>query len=138
MEIQCARRPGVFPVTRMDAASLAPYRDYRRRRQPGAFDRAGRAVVIPCGMTNASTVVSVKIPARILDRIPAAGQGRSRFIVRALEHEIERQRPAEWKPTSKRGRMFAKLLAAGKAERYPLLNEEEFDRELKERRGRNF
>ena len=90
------------------------------------------------GMTNRTTVVSVKIPARILERIPAAGQGRSRFIVRALEKEIERQRPAEWKPSTKRGRKFAKLLEAGKAERYPLLNEEEFERELRERRGRNF
>ena len=89
-------------------------------------------------MTNGSTTVSVKIPARILERIPAPGQGRSRFIVRALEKEIARQCPAEWKPTTKRGRMFAKLLEAGKHERYPLLNEEEFERELKERRGRNF
>jgi hypothetical protein len=95
-------------------------------------------VVIPFGMTKRSTVVSVKIPAKILERIPAAGQGRSRFIVRALEEEIERRRPVEWKPTTRRGQMFAKLLEAGKAERHPLLNEEEFERELKERRGRNF
>ena len=89
-------------------------------------------------MTNRTTVVSVKIPARILERIPAAGQGRSRFIVRALEKEIERQRPAEWKPTTKRGRKFAKLLEAGKAERGPLMSEEELEREIRERRGRNF
>jgi hypothetical protein len=89
-------------------------------------------------MTNRTTTVSVKIPARILERIPAPGNGRSRFIIRALEKELERQRPAEWKPTTRRGRMYAKLLEAGKAERYPLLNEEEFERELKERRGRQF
>jgi hypothetical protein len=95
-------------------------------------------MVILFGMTNRTTTVSVKIPARILERIPAPGNGRSRFIIRALEKEIERQHPAEWKPTTRRGRMFAKLLEAGKAERYPLLNEEEFERELRERRGRNF
>lgn len=95
-------------------------------------------MVILWGMTNRTTVVSVKIPARILERIPAAGQGRSRFIVRALEKEIERQRPAEWKPTTRRGRMFAKLLEAGKAERGPLLSEVELEREIRERRGRSF
>ena len=95
-------------------------------------------MVILLGMTNTATTVSVKIPARILERIPAPGNGRSRFIVSALEKAIERQRPAAWKPTTVRGRRLAKLLEAGKAERYPLLNEEEFERELKERRGRNF
>ena len=95
-------------------------------------------MVIPFGMTNSSTLVSVKIPARILERIPAPGQGRSRFIVRALEKEIERQRPAEWKPTTKRGRMFAKLLKAGEAERGAFMSQEELEREIRERRGRNF
>lgn len=89
-------------------------------------------------MTNRATTVSVKIPARILERIPAPGNGRSRFIIRALEKEIGRQRPTEWKPTTKRGRVLAKLLEAGKAERYPLLNEAEFERELRDRRGRDF
>ena len=107
-------------------------------RPPGAFDKAQRGMVIHQGMTNSTTTVSVKIPARILERIPAPGHGRSRFIVQALEKEIARQRPAEWKPTTVRGRRLAKLLEAGKAERYPLLNEAEFERELKERRGRNF
>ena len=95
-------------------------------------------MVLLSGMTNGSTTVSVKIPARILAHIPTPGNGRSRFIVHALEKEIERQRPAEWKPTTKRGRMFARLLEAGKAERGTRLNEEEFERELRERRGRNF
>jgi hypothetical protein len=89
-------------------------------------------------MTSNSILVSVKIPARILERIPAPGNGRSRFIVRALEKEIERQLPVEWKPATRRGRMFARLLEAGKAERGPLLSEEELEREIKERRGRNF
>ncbi len=102
------------------------------------FDKRGRRVVLLRGMTNGSTTVSVKIPARILSRIPAPGNGRSRFIVHALEKEIERQRPAEWKPTTVRGRKLARLLEAGKAERGPRLNEEEFERELHERRGRNF
>ena len=38
-----------------------------------------------------TTTVSVKIPARILERIPKAGQGRSGFIVEALEEKLERQ-----------------------------------------------
>src|ERR1017187_643705 len=102
------------------------------------FDNDPVGVVLLLGMTNGSTTVSVKIPARILERIPAPGNGRSRFIVRALEKEIERQRPTEWKPTTKRGRMFAKILKAGEKERGPRLSEEEFERELRERRGRNF
>jgi hypothetical protein len=89
-------------------------------------------------MTNTAILVSVKIPARILERIPAPGQGRSRFIVQALEKEIERQRPAEWKPTTKRGRMFAKILKAGEKERGPFISLDELEREIKERRGRNF
>jgi hypothetical protein len=89
-------------------------------------------------MTNSSTTVSVKIPARILARIPAPGNGRSRFIVGAIEKEIERQRPAEWKPTTKRGRQLAKLLKAGAAERGPFLSLEELEREVRERKGRNF
>ena len=102
------------------------------------FDSERGSVVLLSGMTNGSTTVSVKIPARILAHIPTPGNGRSRFIVHALEKEIERQRPAEWKPTTKRGRMFARLLEAGKAERGTRLNEEEFERELRERRGRSF
>ena len=106
--------------------------------RPSAFDNGRINMVILLGMTNAATTVSVKIPARILERIPAPGHGRSRFIVRALEKEIERQRPTEWNPTTKRGRMFAKLLEAGKAERGPLISEAELAQEIRERRGRNF
>lgn len=95
-------------------------------------------MVILFGMTNTSTLVSVKIPARILERLPTPGNGRSRFIVRALEKEIERQQPTEWRPTTPRGRMFAKILKAGEKERGPRLSEAEFERELRERRGRNF
>jgi hypothetical protein len=95
-------------------------------------------MVLLSGMTNGSITVSVKIPARILERIPSPGNGRSRFIVRAIEKEIERQRPAEWKPTTKRGRMFAKILKAGEKERGPFISLDELEREIKERRGRNF
>jgi hypothetical protein len=95
-------------------------------------------MVILFRMTNTSTLVSVKIPARILERLPTPGNGRSRFIVRALEKEIERQRPTEWKPTTKRGRMYAKLLKAGEKERGSFLSQDELEREIRERRGRNF
>ena len=102
------------------------------------FDNYPAGVVLLLGMTNGSTTVSVKIPARILERIPAPGNGRSRFIVRALEKEIERQRPVEWKPTTKRGRMYARLLKAGEAERGAFMSPDELEREIRERRGRNF
>jgi hypothetical protein len=89
-------------------------------------------------MTKPATTVSVKIPARLLDRIPAPGNGRSRFIIRALEGELSRKKRREWKPESPRGRKLAALLAKGKTERFPLLSEDQFDRELEERRGRAF
>jgi hypothetical protein len=88
-------------------------------------------------MTNA-TIVSVKIPAQILEKIPAAGHGRSGFIVQAIEEKIARRKPSKWKPKTERGRRMAALLKKGRAERIPLLSDAELDRELKERRGRNF
>jgi hypothetical protein len=83
-----------------------------------------------------STLVSVKIPERILERIPAAGHGRSGFIVEAIEEKIARRNPAHWKPKSKRGRRLAALLERGRTERDPLLSNEQAVRELQERRGR--
>jgi len=81
-------------------------------------------------------LISVKVPLKIFRALPDAHNGRSRFIVSALEEKISRQSAPEWKPTTARGRRMAALLEKGKAERYPLLNEEEFERELRERRGR--
>lgn len=92
-----------------------------------------RVLVCPCGMT---TTVSVKIPASLLERLPKAGQGRSGFILRALEEKLARQSAPEWKPTTHRGRRLAALLAQGRKERSPLLDTEALDRELRERRGR--
>jgi len=83
-----------------------------------------------------TTTVSVKIPARILERIPRAGSGRSGFIVRALEEKLARQRPLEWRAEGRRGQRLAALLKRGEAERFPLLGEEALRRELQERRGR--
>ena len=83
-----------------------------------------------------TTTVSVKIPARILERIPKAGSGRSGFIVRALEEKLARQPPPEWKAATRRGRRLAALLKRSEAERFPLLGEEDLRRELRERRGR--
>ncbi|HXA44390.1 MAG TPA: hypothetical protein VNZ25_02690 [Candidatus Angelobacter sp.] len=85
-----------------------------------------------------STLVSVKIPARILERIPAAGHGRSGFIVEAIEEKIARRKPANWRPKSERGRRLAELLKRGRTERGPLLSYEQAERELQERRGRAF
>lgn len=83
-----------------------------------------------------TTTVSVKIPRRLLERMPRAGQGRSGFILQALEEKLATQTPVNWKPTSKRGRRLAALLERGRDERVPLLDEAALERELAERRGR--
>jgi len=94
-------------------------------------------MVLLIGMTN-TTLVSVKIPERVLEQIPPAGQGRSGFIVRAIEEKIARRKPVPWKPKTERGRRMAVLLKKGRAERGPLLSEAQVEQELKERRGRVF
>jgi hypothetical protein len=85
-----------------------------------------------------TTIVSVKIPARVLERMPPAGQGRSGFIVQAIEEKIARRKPVEWRPKTERGRRMAALLKKGRAERHPLLSNEQIEQELKERRGRSY
>lgn len=89
-------------------------------------------------MTGNTLNISVKVPTKIAERIPAPGKGRSRFIVQALEEKLSRQSAPEWKPTTERGRRLATLLAKGRTERMPLLNNAEVDRELATRRGRQF
>jgi hypothetical protein len=88
-------------------------------------------------MTNAKTV-SLKIPARILEQMPASGNGRSGFIVEAIEEKIARRKPVRWKPKTARGRRMAVLLEAGRSERMPLLSDERMEQELSKRRGRKF
>lgn len=85
------------------------------------------------GMT---TTVSVKIPRRLLERMPKAGEGRSGFILQALEEKLATQGPGKWKSDSVRGRRLAALLEKGRDERLPLLDEAALERELAERRGR--
>jgi hypothetical protein len=94
-------------------------------------------VVLLYGMTN-TTIVSVKVPARILEQIPPAGHGRSGFIVQAIEEKIARRKSVPWKPKTERGRRMAALLKKGRAERSPLLSDAQVEQELKERRGRGF
>ena len=94
-------------------------------------------MVILFGMTNA-TIVSIKIPARILEQIPLAGHGRSGFIVQAIEEKIAKRKTVHWKPATERGRRMAALLKKGRAERSPLLADAQVEQELKERRGRVF
>jgi hypothetical protein len=84
-----------------------------------------------------TTTVSVKIPARILERIPKAGQGRSGFILEALNEKLARQPALEWKSTTRRGRRLAAMLKKGERERFPLLGEDALQRELRDRRGRS-
>src|SRR5215471_18829611 len=78
-------------------------------------------MVVRIGM--ASTAISVKIPTRVLEQMPAAGNGRSVFIVKAIEEKLARRR-CDWKPRSERGRRMAALLAKGQKERTPLLSNE--------------
>ena len=92
-------------------------------------------MVVPIGMPN--TAISVKIPTRILEQMPAPGNGRSVFIVKAIEEKLARRR-FDWKPRSERGRRMAALLAKGRKERTPLLSDEQLEQELNERRGRRF
>jgi hypothetical protein len=94
-------------------------------------------MVLPFGMTHA-ILVSVKIPARILEQMPPAGHGRSGFIVQAIEEKIARRKPVPWTPKTERGRRMAALLKKGRAERRPLLSDAQIEQELRERRGRNF
>jgi hypothetical protein len=84
-----------------------------------------------------ATTISFKAPARILESLPAPGNGRSRFILQALEEKISRQQQPKWEPTNSLGRKFAAILEKGKKERGPQMSEVEFERELSERRGRN-
>jgi len=55
---------------------------------------------MPRGMT---TTVSVKIPARLLDRMSNAGSGRSGFILQAVEERLARQKLPAWQPSTRRG-----------------------------------
>jgi metal-responsive CopG/Arc/MetJ family transcriptional regulator len=85
-----------------------------------------------------STTISVKLPARLLEEIPAAGNGRSAFIMKAIEEKLARRKSEQWKPKTARGERMAALLRKGKTERLPLLSEAEVERELAMRRGREF
>jgi hypothetical protein len=94
----------------------------------------GQLGVVLSGMTP-TKLVSVKIPERVLRFMPPAGQGRSRFIVDALEEKLSRKKQSDWKPTTERGRRLAALLKKGRRERAPLLDGQGVARELAERRG---
>ncbi|MEQ2008512.1 MAG: hypothetical protein ABMA26_17165 [Limisphaerales bacterium] len=86
-------------------------------------------------MTSAAETISFKCPPPVRERLPAAGNGRSKFILAAIEEKLARARPVQWKPTNARGRKLAARLAAGRHERGPALSVESVDRELRERRG---
>ena len=92
-------------------------------------------VVVLFGMPN-TTTISVKIPVGILEQMPAAGGGRSSFIVRAIEEKLARRKPLQWKPRTERGRRMAALLEKGRGERMPLLSDAQVEQELHARRGR--
>jgi hypothetical protein len=89
-------------------------------------------------MTSDAATISVRIPARLQACIPAAGKGRSRFIIEALEEKAARAKPVAWRPTTGRGHRLAALLKAGEAERGPHLSLAELEQEIRERKGRQF
>ncbi|HEU5123019.1 MAG TPA: hypothetical protein VFW05_03040 [Verrucomicrobiae bacterium] len=90
-------------------------------------------------MTESTVLISVKVPARIAAKLPVAGNGRSRFIVEAIEEKAARKQQAkDWKPVTARGKRMAALLAKGRSERAPLLSESEIEAELSKRKGRHF
>lgn len=95
-------------------------------------------MVILFRMTNTAVTISVKIPPRVLEQIPAAGNGRSGFILQALEEKLARQNRTQWKSVTRRGRKLSAVLRKGLAERQPLLSREQINRELAARRGRGF
>ena len=81
-------------------------------------------------------MVSVKVPWKLFQALPAAGNGRSRFILSAVAEKLQRK-AAAWQPTTARGRRLKAMLDRGAAERGPLLSDEAVAAELQERRGRH-
>ena len=81
-------------------------------------------------------LISVKVPLKIFRALPDAHNGRSRFIIAALEEKISKRQESEWQPTTARGRRLKALLDAGAAERGEPLDAEGIAAELAERRGR--
>jgi len=88
---------------------------------------------ITLGMTTMK-MISFKAPMRIFRALPGAHNGRSRFIISALEEKISR-REEEWQPTTERGRRLKAILDRGAAERGAPLDAEGIAAELRERRG---
>ncbi len=80
-------------------------------------------------------LVSVKLPLKVFSALPGAHNGRSRFIIAALEEKISQQHRAEWQPVTARGRRLKALLDAGAMERGEPLDDAGVARELRERRG---
>ncbi len=81
-------------------------------------------------------LVSVKVPLKIFRALPGAHNGRSRFIVSALEEKISRRREPEWQPRTAHGRRLKAILERGAAERGEPLDAEGIAAELAVRKGR--
>jgi hypothetical protein len=82
------------------------------------------------------TTVSVKIPDEILKQMPAAGNGRSGFMLKAIEDKIAQCKGSEWKPKSARGRRLAVFWEKGRIERARLLPDRQIEEELRRKGGR--
>ena len=84
------------------------------------------------GMTGALQVVSIKLPAGDVRRIPG---NRSRFVREAVAEKLAREAQPEWKPKTAIGRKFLRLREKFIAEGGELLDDEELAKELRSRRG---
>jgi hypothetical protein len=89
-------------------------------------------MVLPFGMTNGLKVVSVKLPAADVRRIPG---NRSRFVREAVAEKLARESQSRWRPKTPFGRKLLRLRQRFIAEGGELLDSEGIARELKSRRG---
>jgi hypothetical protein len=84
------------------------------------------------GMTTELQVISVKLPAGDVRKIPG---NRSKFVREAVEEKLARESQTEWRPKTAMGRKLLKLRKRFIAEGGELLDDEGIARELRSRRG---
>ncbi|GDY22287.1 hypothetical protein LBMAG56_36340 [Verrucomicrobiota bacterium] len=88
----------------------------------------------PFRISTASETISFECPPQLRERLLTSDYDRREFILQAIVEKLDRDWRAGWKPTTIPGLRLAELSEAGKAERSPLLSEEEFERALSQRR----
>jgi hypothetical protein len=84
------------------------------------------------GMTGELRIISVKLPATDVRKIPG---NRSEFIRQAVEEKLARESQPRWRPKTATGRKLLNLRQKYIDEGGELLDEEGIARELRSRRG---